>query len=98
VKQPTIHDVEGPDSLNSSSILFYNAVVKNNFFGADLLTSPSHAWVDVRDVAAAHIRALETPSAAGERIIVSAGSWVWQDMSESTDIMAYLCLALLTRY
>ncbi|KAL4981341.1 hypothetical protein BDW68DRAFT_183599 [Aspergillus falconensis] len=39
-----------------------------------------HAWVDVRDVPAAHIKALETPSAGGERIIVSAGSWVWQDM------------------
>ncbi|KAJ0417540.1 NAD(P)-binding protein [Aspergillus carlsbadensis] len=77
---PTIHDVKGPDALNSSSILFYNAVIKNNFFGANPLTSPSHAWVDVRDVAAAHVKALETPSAAGERIIVSAGRWVWQDM------------------
>jgi hypothetical protein len=43
VKQPTIHDVKGPDSLNSSSILFYNVVVTKNFFGADPLTSPSHA-------------------------------------------------------
>jgi nucleoside-diphosphate-sugar epimerase len=98
VKQPTIHDVKEPDSLNSSSILFYNAVVNNNFFGTDPLTNPSHAWVDVRDVAAAHVKVLETPSAGGERIIVSAGSWVWQDMSESSDKKAYLCLALLTSY
>ncbi|CEL00426.1 hypothetical protein ASPCAL00028 [Aspergillus calidoustus] len=78
---PTIPDVKGPDSLKSSSALFYNAVVNNNnFFGTDPLTSPSHAWVDVHDVAAAHVKALETPGVARERIIVSAGSWVWQDM------------------
>lgn len=43
---------------------------------------PGHGWVDVRDVAAAHIRALESQDAGGQRIIVSGGEWVWQDMSK----------------
>ncbi|KAL3258693.1 hypothetical protein ABHI18_005822 [Aspergillus niger] len=76
---PIIHDVKTPDSLNSSSQLFYNAVVHNDFAGVPPDKEPSHGWVDVRDVAGAHIRALETPSAGGHRIIVSGGSWVWQD-------------------
>ena len=33
----------------------------------------SAAWVDVRDIAMAHVIALEQEEAGGERIIVSAG-------------------------
>jgi len=41
--------------------------------------SESDAWVDVRDIAEAHILALEKEAAGNERIIVSAGSWIWQE-------------------
>ena len=34
----------------------------------------SNTWVDVRDVALAHVLALEKPDAGGERIIVTAGA------------------------
>ncbi|KAL2831605.1 NAD(P)-binding protein [Aspergillus pseudoustus] len=77
---PTIHNVETPASLNSSSKRFYNALVNNDFDGVQPMERPGHGWVDERDVAAAHIKALETPDAGGERIIVSAGEWVWQDI------------------
>jgi nucleoside-diphosphate-sugar epimerase len=40
------------------------------------------AWIDVRDLAIAHRLALEKAEAGGERIIVSAGSFVWQDWRE----------------
>ena len=33
----------------------------------------SESWVDVRDVALAHVLSLEKAAAGGERIIVSAG-------------------------
>ena len=39
----------------------------------------SYLWVDVRDAALAHVLALEKPEAGGERIIVSAASYVWQE-------------------
>ena len=35
--------------------------------------------MDVRDLAEAHVRALEIPEAGNERVIVSAGPYVWQD-------------------
>jgi nucleoside-diphosphate-sugar epimerase len=36
-------------------------------------------WVDVRDIALAHVRALQKQAAGGERIIVAAGAFKWQD-------------------
>lgn len=35
--------------------------------------SPSTQWVDVRDVALAHVSAIEIPQASGRRIITVAG-------------------------
>lgn len=37
------------------------------------------AWIDVRDIADAHVLAIETQAAGGERVIVSAGEFVWKD-------------------
>jgi nucleoside-diphosphate-sugar epimerase len=39
----------------------------------------SNAWVDVRDVADAHVKSLQKDEAGSERIIVCGGSWTWQD-------------------
>ncbi|PSR87370.1 hypothetical protein PHLCEN_2v5187 [Hermanssonia centrifuga] len=36
------------------------------------------AWVDVRDLAKAHVRAIQRPEATG-RIILSAGAFKWHD-------------------
>jgi nucleoside-diphosphate-sugar epimerase len=36
-------------------------------------------WIDVRDLGRAHVLALLKAQAGGERIIVSAGPFVWQD-------------------
>ncbi|KAG8762782.1 methylglyoxal reductase (NADPH-dependent) gre2 [Ceratobasidium sp. 428] len=37
------------------------------------------SFVDVRDVALAHVRALEVPEAGGQRFITSGGTLCWQD-------------------
>ncbi|KAG7443070.1 D-lactaldehyde dehydrogenase [Guyanagaster necrorhizus] len=76
---PAIHEVTTVDSLNASSKHWYDAIVREDFGGFSPLTTPGHGWADVRDVAMAHVRAMEVPSAGGERIIISVGSWVWQD-------------------
>ncbi|KAJ6616017.1 NAD-P-binding protein [Mycena sp. CBHHK59/15] len=73
---PTIHAVSNPDALNTSARDFYAK-----------LTAPSpppslhlgSCWVDVRDLARAHVLALLRAEAGGERVIVSAGPFVWQD-------------------
>jgi nucleoside-diphosphate-sugar epimerase len=76
---PVAHAVNAIESLNSSTKMWYEAVAKGNYFGGSPLISPGHGWADVRDIALAHAEALEATDAGGERIIVSAGSWVWQD-------------------
>ncbi|KAK7036575.1 hypothetical protein VNI00_011508 [Paramarasmius palmivorus] len=79
---PNAHKIIRPDELNESNRFWFNAVVKGDVFGASPETSPGHGWVDARDVAEAHVLALESPKAGGERIILCAGSpFVWQDFS-----------------
>ncbi|KAF8877440.1 hypothetical protein BD779DRAFT_1663913 [Infundibulicybe gibba] len=56
---PCLHDVPTPDDLNFTCWEWYMA----------------RCWVDVRDVAEAHVLSLETPEAGGERIIICAESW-----------------------
>ncbi|KAJ7436322.1 D-lactaldehyde dehydrogenase [Mycena latifolia] len=73
---PHINAAPTPDALRSTSRWFYNA-----------LTQPSHpaqlnsgfCWVDIRDLGRAHVLALLKAAAGGERILVSAGPFVWQD-------------------
>jgi hypothetical protein len=38
-------------------------------------------WVDVRDLADAHILAMENDAAGGQRFLVTCESYVWQDWS-----------------
>ncbi|KAJ7189651.1 hypothetical protein GGX14DRAFT_484545 [Mycena pura] len=70
---PMIHAVASVDALSTSTRQMYNA-----------LTTPGAAggggcWTDVRDLARAHVRALQRESAGGERIIIAAGAFAWQD-------------------
>lgn len=47
------------------------------------LTTNSNCWIDVRDIALAHVLAAEKPAAGGERIIVCGGNFLWQDFCAS---------------
>ncbi|OSX56416.1 hypothetical protein POSPLADRAFT_1068108 [Postia placenta MAD-698-R-SB12] len=38
-----------------------------------------NSWLDVRDLGKAHVLAIQTEAAGGERIIVCSGPWKWQD-------------------
>ncbi|KAG5719285.1 NADPH-dependent methylglyoxal reductase GRE2 [Termitomyces sp. T112] len=75
---PAIHELESPDALNTSLRQWYDAVLGNNQ-NETFLKVQGSAYIDVRDVAEAHTLALEKEAAGGERIIISAGSYVWQD-------------------
>ncbi|KAJ7686708.1 D-lactaldehyde dehydrogenase [Mycena rosella] len=79
---PVKHEVSSLASLNSSCKMWADAVLNGDLGGyPDPLHFPGHGWVDVRDVSEAHVRALTVPAAGGERIIVCAGAFVWQDFS-----------------
>lgn len=49
----------------------------------ELIFSCRSSYVDVRDLALAHALALTKPEAGGERIIVSASVYKWQDWGKS---------------
>jgi hypothetical protein len=79
--QPVRQGVMTVDTLNLSSQILYNVLVKGDFLGVSPLVGPApgQAWMDVRDVAEAHVRALEVPAAGGERILIVTETMVWQD-------------------
>ncbi|KAG9310433.1 hypothetical protein JVU11DRAFT_9573 [Chiua virens] len=85
---PAIHEVTTPASLNTSAAIFYNYVAdgaKANLAGNDFLANTGTCWIDVRDLAEAHALALEQEAAGGERFIVSAGLWKWQDFIDAAN-------------
>jgi len=67
---PSIHEVDKPENLNTSSKRWFDLFFKPIFADRELLSEES--WVDVRDVAEAHAVALVKEEAADERIVVCA--------------------------
>jgi len=79
---PTIHEVSSSaTSLNYTAFEWYNTIVHETMDGKSLeaLKTTGSCWIDVRDVGLAHALALEKEEAGGERILITAGAWVWQD-------------------
>ncbi|KAJ7448342.1 D-lactaldehyde dehydrogenase [Mycena latifolia] len=83
---PHINDASTPDALRTTSRLFYTMLTKPS---SPALQNSGRCWIDVRDLGRAHVLALLKAAASGERIIVSAGPYVWQDwLDAAPDNMA----------
>jgi nucleoside-diphosphate-sugar epimerase len=80
-------EVSSAAQLNVSLAMFWDAVLSDAPKTREAL---SVAWpfCDVRDLAEAHVLALEKQNAGGERILVTAGEWIWQDIRQLSS--AYL--------
>ncbi|EAU83930.1 hypothetical protein CC1G_10335 [Coprinopsis cinerea okayama7 len=77
---PPIHEIgASPMTLNSSMVHFWVNVISTDTPKTKEGLSFAASWVDVRDVAQGHVLALQKEAAGGERIILSEGSFVWQD-------------------
>ncbi|KDQ29970.1 hypothetical protein PLEOSDRAFT_24631 [Pleurotus ostreatus PC15] len=80
---PVIHEVASREALNTSSAhlldLLLTPSTSPNAMSTEALTTTGSSWIDVRDLAEAHTRALERAEAGGERIIVCVEPFVWQD-------------------
>ena len=79
--------VFGPPLIRSLPIgtsvdWFFDTVVRGTVKDASVLAQ-TICYVDVRDVAEAHMRSLSVPEAGGERVTLSAGAVVWQEASTS---------------
>ena len=75
---PVLHEVSSPDALNTSAKDWYDTIIKQSKTPQQV-TAFQGSWIDVRDVALAHILSLEKPSAGGQRFIITSGNFVWQD-------------------
>ena len=75
---PVLHEVASPESLNTSVKDFYFSIVKHSKT-PEQLAAFQGSWVDVRDLADAHVKAIEVPNAGGQRFIISSGNFIWQD-------------------
>jgi nucleoside-diphosphate-sugar epimerase len=75
---PCIHDVQ-LSTLNESNSQIWALVSGTE----DVVVPPTGQWrwVDVRDVAAAHVNALEPHVQGNQRFLVSGGEFTWQRVS-----------------
>ncbi|PVH87941.1 dihydroflavonol-4-reductase [Cadophora sp. DSE1049] len=69
---PATYHLDSLDNVNTS-----NTVFRDMIQGKMKSVIPPNAfqWVDVRDVALAHVRAIEVPGAAGKRFLTAAGPY-----------------------
>ncbi|KAH6904335.1 D-lactaldehyde dehydrogenase [Coprinopsis sp. MPI-PUGE-AT-0042] len=80
---PPIHEVSSLETLNASMKIWWNTVVVTEPTRESVVSD--HSWIDVRDLATAHVLALETPAAGGERLLVSSGKAFWQDWIDAAN-------------
>ncbi|KAK7692802.1 hypothetical protein QCA50_004436 [Cerrena zonata] len=73
---PSLNEIADPSSANTSVNEWYQTVLRSSKTQDELKFG--NAWVDVRDVALAHVRSIQRSEAVG-RIIVCAGSFVWYE-------------------
>ena len=76
---PVIHQMKDIGALNESNALLRKAL-RNSNPGHDAVGAFVGNFVDVRTVADAHVKAIQVAEAAGNRFIISAGPFSWQDV------------------
>ncbi|RKF55736.1 Ketoreductase azaE [Erysiphe neolycopersici] len=77
---PIVHYLNSLDKLNTSNTFIYE--IMSGKRKEDTLDSRPTLWVDVRDVALAHIKAFELEEAAGQRLFVTAGLKSMRDIAD----------------
>ncbi|KAI0746594.1 NAD-P-binding protein [Daedaleopsis nitida] len=75
---PVLHEVDKPEHLNESVRDWWYNIVEGKLDDATRANGGA-MFVDVRDIARAHVLALLKPEAGGHRFIISAGPYKWQD-------------------
>jgi nucleoside-diphosphate-sugar epimerase len=66
-----VHALDSLESMNTSNQRILHAA--QGQFKDEIPASGVHFWVDVRDVAEAHVAAFEKPDAANKRFFTTAG-------------------------
>ncbi|KAI0716154.1 NAD(P)-binding protein [Cerioporus squamosus] len=79
---PIIHEVPTLESFGGSPRMWYDHIVQGDLHG-DALTKNGYAYVDVRDLACAHVLGLTVPEAGGERFLICGGACVMQQFVDA---------------
>jgi nucleoside-diphosphate-sugar epimerase len=66
------------DAINTSNQRFRNLI--QGQMKEKIAPSGTFLWVDVRDVALAHVKAIEVPEAGGQRFFITAGYFSNKDI------------------
>ncbi|RMJ22906.1 hypothetical protein PHISP_06225 [Aspergillus sp. HF37] len=77
---PIVHYLNSLDAINTSNKRIRDMIQGNA--KDNLPPTGTFIWVDVRDVALAHVRAMEVPEAAGQRFFVTAGHYSNKDIAD----------------
>lgn len=72
-----IHEVSSAD--NTSNKFFFDSVLSGKSPDEEEIASFQGWWVDVRDVAIAHVKAIEVEEAGCSRFIASADNFAWKE-------------------
>ncbi|KAI0777493.1 NAD-P-binding protein [Trametes elegans] len=76
---PVLHEAPTVDNGITGTARMWHKYVVQGASAEDAPVKGGYAWVDVRDFAHSEILALITPEAGGERFIISAGRFTWQE-------------------
>lgn len=77
---PVVHYLNSLDGLNTSNQRVRNLITGQN--KNEIPDTGTYLWVDVRDLAAAHVKAIEVPEAAGKRFFITAGKFSNKEIAE----------------
>ncbi|PVH68738.1 dihydroflavonol-4-reductase [Cadophora sp. DSE1049] len=77
---PATYRLTSLDNVNTSNVIFRDMIQGKMKSG---ITPSAFQWVDVRDVALAHVRAIEVPEAAGKRFLAAAGPYSNEEIAKN---------------
>ena len=77
---PIVHYLQSLDNLNTSNQRI--AAIMTGKAKEEIPTTGTFIWVDVRDLALAHVKAAELPEAANKRFFVTAGYFSNEEIAD----------------
>ena len=77
---PIVHYLNSLDAINTSNSRFVSLI--QGGWKKELPPTATFIWVDVRDIALAHVKAIEVPEAAGKRFFITAGHFDNKEVAE----------------
>lgn len=72
---PIVHHLASLTSLNTSNERIRDFIQGKQKEERELPQTPIPIWIDVRDLALAHVKAIETPDAGGKRFFVVSSEY-----------------------